>query len=58
MNTTGRRGWRRKLRTVIASMPVMGASSRPLRLRPPSMKYSIEWPRAMIAARYWVNTTV
>jgi hypothetical protein len=39
-------------------MPVIGASSRPVRLRPPSMKYSIECPRAMIAARYFMNTTV
>ena len=45
----GRRGSRRKLRTVIDSMPVAGSSSRPVRLRPPSMKYSIECPRAMIA---------
>ncbi len=34
-------------------MPVFGCSSRPVRLRPPSMKYSIEWPRAMMAARYF-----
>jgi hypothetical protein len=39
-------------------MPVFGASSRPVRERPPSMKYSIEWPRAMIAARYFMKTTV
>ena len=37
-------------------MPVLGCSSRPVRLRPPSMKYSIEWPRAIIWPRYFMNT--
>jgi len=37
-------------------MPVFGCSRRPVRLRPPSMKYSIECPRAIIRPRYLVNT--
>ena len=37
-------------------MPVRGASSRPVRLRPPSMKYSSGWPRAIMKPRYLVNT--
>ena len=41
-NSTGLRGWRRKARTVIEIMPPLGGSSRPVRERPPSMKYSIE----------------
>ena len=40
------------------SMPVMGGRRRPVRLRPPSMKYSMEWPRAMMAARYFMKTMV
>ena len=39
-------------------MPVFGCSRRPVRLRPPSMKYSIEWPRAIIRPRYFMNTIV
>jgi hypothetical protein len=41
-NSTGLRGWRRKPRTVIAIIPPLGLSRRPVRERPPSMKYSIE----------------
>ena len=29
-----------------------------MRLRPPSMKNSIEWPRAIISPRYFMNTIV
>ena len=39
------------------SMPVRGASSLPERLRPPSMKYSSGWPRAIMNPRYFMNTT-
>jgi hypothetical protein len=37
-------------------MPVFGCSSRPVRLRPPSMKYSMEWPRDIMVPRYFMNT--
>jgi hypothetical protein len=55
-NTTGRRGARRKARTVIASMPPLGCSNRPVRERPPSMKYSIENPSPTSCATYSENT--
>jgi hypothetical protein len=38
------------------SIPVRGASMRPVRLRPPSTKYSSGCPRAIINPRYFVNT--
>ena len=37
-------------------MPARGSSSRPVRLRPPSTKYSTETPRAKSCATYSVNT--
>ncbi len=56
MNTTGRRDSLRKLRNVIDNMPPRGASRRPVRERPPSMKYSSETPRANNWLRYSRNT--
>ena len=44
-------GSRRKLRTVIAACRSSGCSSRPVRLRPPSMKILDRVAAAMIAAR-------
>ena len=38
------------------SMPVRGRRSRPVRLRPPSMKNSIGWPRFIITSTYFMNT--
>ena len=55
-NSTGRRDWRTKARRVITSIPALGWSRRPVRERPPSMKYSIESPRAMSVATYSLNT--
>ena len=57
MNTTGRLGSRKKLRTVIDNMPVRGDNIRPVRLRVPSMKYSSGWPRAIMKPKYLVNTS-
>ena len=45
-----------KLSTVMPRSPAFGASVRPLRLRPPSMKYAIGNPLASIACRYSRNT--
>ena len=36
--------------------PVRGRSRRPVRLRPPSMKNSIGWPRFIITSTYFMNT--
>jgi hypothetical protein len=59
-NSTGRRGARRKARTVIDSMPAAAASRRPVRERPPSMKYSIEHAAAIscghVLAEHQPNT--
>ncbi len=55
-NSTGRVGWRRKPRTVMATMPPLGGSSRPVRERPPSTKYSMEWPPETSWATYSLST--
>ena len=46
--TIGRCGLFTKEFTVITSIPPFGDSKRPVRLRPPSTKYSIECPFTMI----------
>ena len=57
-NTIGVREERRKLRRVIASMPVLGCSMRPVRERPPSTKYSTGKPLVNRVCRYSLNTAV
>ncbi|MNP67016.1 hypothetical protein D3C76_1627950 [compost metagenome] len=56
--TIGVRDERRKLRRVIASMPVRGCSMRPVRERPPSTKYSTGKPLVNSVCRYSLNTAV
>ncbi|MNP77876.1 hypothetical protein D3C76_1753890 [compost metagenome] len=56
--TMGMRDERRKLRRVMASMPVLGCSMRPVRERPPSTKYSTGKPLVNNVCRYSLNTAV
>src|SRR6185437_13468657 len=56
-NSTGRRGARRKARTVIDSSPKRGASKRPVRERVPSTKYSIGTPRSINCVMYSLKIT-
>lgn len=56
--TIGVREERRKLRKVMASIPVRGCSMRPVRERPPSTKYSTGKPLVNKVCRYSLNTAV